>query len=636
MAAYTFAPLKDGEAPQSVEALWADYDPRAEPLDVEILKQWEEDDVVMQVLRYRVGIFKGRKSMMAAVYGYPKGAANLPGLVQAHGGGQYADYRAVLTNAKRGYATISIAWAGRINAPNYKVSRDGVALFFKQATDHPDYKVTTDWAALDGYHAPSRDGAGSMDVKAAPYTLDEVDSPRNCCYFLWTLGARRALTFLEQQPQVDADRLGIYGHSMGGKITTLTAGIDKRVKAAAPSCGGISNETDNELYQKTIADALYLDQLSCPIIFLSPSNDFHGHLIDVPKAVELIETDRWRVVTSAHGSHQDLGEFEVGGLLWFDQHLKGSFNYPRTPETKLTLKNPSGIPSFMVTPDTSKTIDAVDVYYTQDGEPLEREHRKNRFWHYAKPIRNGAQWKADLPVATPDKPLWVYANVRYRLDEPVTGAGYYYRVYTTDVFNASSPMQTASPKELLAAQLKATLKSSLLIEDFQGDWEKEWFVYKQDTWERMTHKIYCDLWQAPEGAKLAIDVRSQMPQTLRIGFNRDKHVAEVKLVGDGQWQTIVLSVADFPDSSGKALADWSGIMELKLAPKHKGDPRPEFRNLRWAMGEKVFNIKSYGAIGDGVTLNTEALQKTIDACHAAGGGELCQRMMLRGLLNTNL
>ena len=60
MAADTFAPLKDGEAPQSVEALWADYDPRAEPLDVEILKQWEEDDVVMQVLRYRVGIFKGR------------------------------------------------------------------------------------------------------------------------------------------------------------------------------------------------------------------------------------------------------------------------------------------------------------------------------------------------------------------------------------------------------------------------------------------------------------------------------------------------------------------------------------------------------------------------------------------------
>jgi polygalacturonase len=34
----------------------------------------------------------------------------------------------------------------------------------------------------------------------------------------------------------------------------------------------------------------------------------------------------------------------------------------------------------------------------------------------------------------------------------------------------------------------------------------------------------------------------------------------------------------------------------------------------------IFNITSNGAIGDGKTLNTAAIQKTIDACSAAGGG----------------
>ncbi len=595
--------LQGGKAPQTYDELWAGYDPRAEPLEVEILKEWEEDGVVMQVLRYRIGIFKGQKAMMAAVYGYPKGGSNLPGLVQIHGGGQYADYRAVLTNGKRGYATISISWAGRINAPDYRVDPKVVKLFFADATDDPNYKLTTDWGALDGYHAPSRNRGNIFPrIVVGSWTLDAVPSPRNNSWFLCVLGARRALTFLERQPEVDSDRLGVYGHSMGGKLTVLTVGADSRAKAAAPSCGGISDRyNEDPLFAATLADDVYLKRISCPIIFLSPSNDFHGRINDLQTALNEIQSDDWRITCSAHHNHQDHGDFEVATLLWFDQFLKGSFTYPKTPKSSLQLKTETGVPTFTVRPDSSKPILSVEVYYTQQGPGVgEREDRNNvinRFWHYAPPIKTGDKWTADLPLASTDKPLWVYANVRYPLEEPVTGAGYYYRVYTANTFTISSRMHIASPAKLKANGVQASLKSSLVIETFQGDWEKGWFTYKSEGWGRRTHKVFSDLWKAPPKAILALDVRSPEPNEMIVSL--DRYIAEVALAGSNQWQKVVLSPGDFRNADNEALKDWSNIMELSFDAEETirkrvndevvstvfGGPwsgtDPVFRNLRW-------------------------------------------------------
>ena len=38
------------------------------------------------------------------------------------------------------------------------------------------------------------------------------------------------------------------------------------------------------------------------------------------------------------------------------------------------------------------------------------------------------------------------------------------------------------------------------------------------------------------------------------------------------------------------------------------------------VGTRVFNIRAFGAVGDGVQLDTQAIQAAIDKCHAEGGG----------------
>ncbi|WP_158850516.1 alpha/beta hydrolase family protein [Algibacter sp. L1A34] len=573
----TFSTITDAkDVPQNFHELWSHYDARKEPLDTEILKEWEEDEVIFKVLRYRVGVFKGKKAMVAAIYGYPKNGSNLPGLVQIHGGGQYADYRVVLTNAKRGYATISISWAGRINAPEYKVTPKEVKLFLAGKTKDANYKITTDWGKLDGYHAPTRySSKGGYGGSLAPedWSLDSVDSPKNSRWFLAALAGRRALTFLENQPQVNANKLGVYGHSMGGKLTVLTA-TDSRVKVAVPSCGGISdndNDIYKDLYKNTIGDNSYLKEIKCPILFLSPSNDFHGHLKDIPNATSLIKTDDWRVVSSAHMNHKVLGEYEVSGLLWMDQYLKGSSELPKTPESKIKLKTKNKIPLIEVLPDNSKPIIEVDIYYTFQGEipratkSEERENRIKRYWNYANTVKVGDKWKAELPLIRIDKPVWVYANIKYRLSKPQQGAGYYYNIYKTDKFNISTPIQVISPEDLKKSKTVVTDKPSLIIEDFKGNWEKEWFYDKKNIWGRSTHKPYSTKYKAPKKARLGIELISKEANKMVILL--DDFASELILIGGSEPQKLILSPKDFKNIKGESLKDFTLVKELSLLPK---------------------------------------------------------------------
>jgi len=312
------------------------------------------------------------------------------------------------------------------------------------------------------------------------------------------------------------------------------------------------------------------------------------------------------VTCSPHHNHQDTPEYEVATQLCFDQYLKGTFTCPATPKTSLDLNAPDGVPRFTVEPDTSRPILYVDVYYTQQGqaeaEIKDREKRMNRFWHYAPARKNGTTWTADLPLFSAKLPLWVYANVVYPLDSPITGAGYYYGTYTADTFNLSSVVEMVTPEQLKNAGLRATLKPSLMIETFAEGWEKEWFTYRPGHWARRTHKVYHPQWRAPVHARLALEARADHPKTLVVGI--DQYAAAVQLKGGAAWQSIILSAQDFRNISGDPLPGWQDFKELRLGAQETLRPKrgqtakpvtlggawqgakPSFRSLRWIGEDK--------------------------------------------------
>ena len=62
IAKNSLAPLEAEKIAQTVEELWAGYDPRAEPLDVEIIREWDEvyegKQITVKMLTFTVGTFK--------------------------------------------------------------------------------------------------------------------------------------------------------------------------------------------------------------------------------------------------------------------------------------------------------------------------------------------------------------------------------------------------------------------------------------------------------------------------------------------------------------------------------------------------------------------------------------------------
>lgn len=559
--------------PQSVQELWADFDPRRDAIETEVIREWKEDGGVFRIVRYLIGSFKGKPARMAAVYGFPEGTKEkLPSVMHIHGGGQRGSVSEVKLLVQRGYAALSVNWGG---------SGTGTAPFNTCEKSEPG-DANTDWGTVD----PSQlnvQGYSTMLPGPKQY-FEDREHPKNNNWYLLALGCRRGLTFLEQQPEVDAQRLGVHGYSMGGNLTMYVAGTDDRVKAAVPGVGGQGwrwqahefiggtaqqeqIKGDVDVFRRTLSFESYAPLIKCPVLHRSATNDFHGWMDDVYRTNALIPNQPTRYSWSPHLNHRLIPEVAVAMPLWFDHYLKGGPALPETPRSELTL---APEPMLRVTPDAKALpVARVEIYYSVDPDP------RARFWRSAEVTRAGDAFTAKLPLHTLDAPFFAFANVYHTLPQPVSLAALSGNPKPVTEVCISSLLHSHSAADLNKAAPQLTAKTSTLIDDFTHGL-RDWYqlnagnLTHQETW---TRKVTDPLFRAPKDAKLHIALT--MPKTNRIAIvlqqnewrsyrgPRQTFVCEREIIGADAEQNLTLEFKDFTSPKGPPTS-WAQLDQLGL------------------------------------------------------------------------
>ena len=552
----------DREVPSNVTDLWDEIDFRKDPLDTEVAKEWIEDDVVCRYVIFTVGTFKGETSRLAAFYTFPKGATKAPAIVWAHGGGQRADLEHGKYFAKHGYAMLDFNWGGREMI-------EGV-------------EKNTDWGAVDPSQGPrfypgaKRDGT-KFNRLPDEHTIDSVISPRNGNWFLLAYAGRRAITFLEQQPEVDPEKIGFTGFSMGGNITSYVS-TDPRLKAIAPMVGGAGFITSDspglpnsgmarsyhdhaDLFAATMESQSYYQHTKIPVLLLSATDDFHSRFEFIYRCMEALPHDNWRVSQQMHHSHNLGPEQWILLNLWFDKYLKGqSIEIPRTADATLEVKTGSSTATFSVIPDFTDKLTGLDIYYSHDPNP------KSRFWIHAESQQEDGVWIAKLPVRDA-LPLYAFANIAYPLDEPREAFQ-----QTATHYTITSKQGVHLPQVIETETLFDAAEEQNVFSDLAEDGFRDWGVSSRSG--IITYKFRDPRAKTPSDSSL-MKVRVHVPRkqlSFRFRITKNKYITEssepqatfavsqpIQNLGE---QHLVLQPSDFKNREGESMADWSNIATL--------------------------------------------------------------------------
>jgi len=161
------------------------------------------------------------------------------------------------------------------------------------------------------------------------------------------------------------------------------------------------DEAQQKLFLNAISCDAHWKMMHCPILFLGASNDFNSPTENVIRALMAVPLGEKRLVLAAHYNHSFDPASSIADVMWFEDHLKGTFKFPKTPASKLQLTTADGVPVFQVKPDPEckLPIAAVNIYQSTD-DAYAKDNVEGKSGNVTKHICN-LRWEGGESIARP-------------------------------------------------------------------------------------------------------------------------------------------------------------------------------------------------------------------------------------------
>ncbi len=411
--------------------------------------------------------------------------------------------------------------------------------------------------------------------------LDNIQTTaRSTPWFVWAKVARRAITLLQEQTIVSADRVGIMGFGIGAQLCWLVAGTDKRVCSMVAINGGgyrwaehnarflgsdIPSGDEQLAYSTGIGAETYAMFVTCPTLAVVTKDSALCDIDRIGDMLDLVKSDVKRFIVSDSCGSQLTKSAYAALILWLRAHhamsapcLTASMRFDTT-DGKLYAKI-----------NTGKSADSRTLYVSY-GEPSSRQ----RYWQSFDVIQKVGEheYACDVPVYDTAELIVAYATFTYPDHDMI-----------------STKITSIVPAKHDVTVVETSPRISNIIYD--GSMGKGEFVAKTDDALLDDNAVFVaegpfqikgitstkgsltllrsvqEMSSINRSAILHVDAYSKSARSLCVTVysypDFKKYTAHIGLKGGEFWQKLLFENADFKSEEGRTLTSFALVKAIEI------------------------------------------------------------------------